>query len=130
MSEAPQIRMAQWTDRDTVLALLLAQLREHAIDTPEAEIAHAVDGMLGHPQRGNILVAMLEGRPVGVAWLSSTWTAEHGGRSMWLEELYVEPTLRGRGIGRQLLREALRVAGGTGAAAVDLEVETSHERAA
>jgi GNAT superfamily N-acetyltransferase len=128
--ESLEIRPAGQGDRDAVLALLTAQLREHDIDTPDAEVAHAIDGMLGHPGRGRILVATLGGRPIGVAWLSSTWTLEHGGRSMWLEELYVEPARRGRGIGRQLLHEGLRVAAGVGAVAVDLEVETSHERAA
>jgi GNAT superfamily N-acetyltransferase len=129
-AESLDIRLAGQGDRDAVLALLVAQLREHDIDTPEAEVAHAVDGMLGHPGRGRILVATVGGPPIGVAWLSSTWTLEHGGRSMWLEELYVEPARRGQGIGTRLLREALRVATGIGAIAVDLEVETSHERAA
>lgn len=129
-TESLQVRLAGQDDRDAVLALLIAQLREHDIDTPEAEVAHAIDGMLGHPGRGRILVATAGGPPIGVAWLSSTWTLEHGGRSMWLEELYVEPARRGHGIGTRLLREALRVATGIGATAVDLEVETSHERAA
>jgi GNAT superfamily N-acetyltransferase len=129
-TESLEIRLAGQGDRDAVLALLVAQLREHDIDTPEPEVAYAVDGMLRHPGRGRILVATVGGPPIGVAWLSSTWTLEHGGRSMWLEELYVEPARRGQGIGRQLLREALRVATGIGATAVDLEVETSHERAA
>ena len=128
--ESLEVRPAGEGDRDAVLALLAAQLREHDIDTPESEVAHAIDGMLRHPSRGRILVATVGGPPIGVAWLSSTWTLEHGGRSMWLEELYVEPARRGNGIGTELLREALRVATGIGAIAVDLEVETSHERAA
>src|SRR6185295_1475792 len=84
-AESLQVRLAGQGDRDAVLALLTAQLREHDIATPQAEVAHAIDGMLRHPGRGRILVATAGGPPIGVAWLSSTWTLEHGGRSMWLE---------------------------------------------
>src|SRR5262249_8508137 len=48
----------------------------------------------------------------------------------WLEELYVEPAARGRGLGSALLRAACDAAAAAGARAVDLEVERSHERAA
>ena len=93
-------------------------------------IGRAVDGVLRHPERGRLLVATLAGRPIGLAALSFIWPLEHGGRSAWLEELYVEPPHRGRGIGRTLLRAACRLAARSGAAAVDLEVDAGHTRAA
>ncbi len=49
-------------------------------------------------------VAEHDGRLVGMAvwfYTFSTWTARHG---IWLEDLFVVPELRGRGIGRMLLR--------------------------
>src|SRR5438034_719646 len=78
--------------------------------TPVRRIGRAVDGVLRHPERGRLLVATLAGRPIGLAALSFIWPLEHGGRSAWLEELYVEPPHRGRGIGRTLLRAACRLA--------------------
>jgi GNAT superfamily N-acetyltransferase len=124
------IRPATMDDRDAVVALLLAQLREHAIDLPEAALARGVRGVLRHPGRGLILVAIAGRRPVGVAALSFVWPLEPGGRSVWLEELYVEPARRGRGIGRRLLRAACAAAAERGAVAVDLEVDAGHARAA
>jgi ribosomal protein S18 acetylase RimI-like enzyme len=124
------IRPATDADLDAVTALLIAQLREHRIDTPAAEIASAVEGIVRHPERGRILVAIEEGTPIGVAALSFVWPIEHGGRSAWLEELYVTPTARGRGIGTDLLRVALHTATDEGAVAVDLEVDVDHQRAA
>src|SRR5262249_8230713 len=70
------------------------------------------------------------GRPIGVAALSLAWPIEHGSRGAWLEELYVEPAARDRGLGSALLRAACDAAAAAGARAVDLEVERSHERAA
>jgi len=124
------VRPARRADAAPLVALLVAQFREHRITTPVRKITRAVDGVLRHPDRGRFLVATIAGRPVGLAALSFTWSLEHGGRSAWLEELYVEPPYRGRGIGRALLRAACRAAARAGAAAVDLEVDAAHTRAA
>ena len=117
-------------DRDAVVALLAAQFREHAIDTPAAALERAVDGLLRAPERGRLLLATLDGTPVGVAALSFVHTLEHADRSAWLEELYVAPAHRGSGIGTALLGAACDVAAAAGAVAVDLEVDATHERAA
>jgi len=80
--------------------------------------------------RGVVLVASERGRDVGVAVLSFTWTVERGGKTAWLDELYVAPDARGRGIGRSLLKRALREARSAACAAVELEVVRGHQRAA
>ena len=105
---AVDVRLATEAELEAVTALLVAQLREHRVQTPEAKIASAVRGLLGHPERGRILIAVGEGRPVGVAALSFAWPLEYADRSAWLEELYVAPAARGHGIGTRLLRAVLR----------------------
>ena len=124
------IRIATPDDAAAVVELLVAQLREHAIAVPGPALARTVRGIIRHPRRGLILVATTGRRTVGVAALSFVWPIEHGGRSVWLEELYVEPARRGRGIGRRLLRAACDAAAARGAVAVDLEVDSGHARAA
>jgi hypothetical protein len=57
------------------------------------------------------------------------FSLEHGGRAAWLDELYVVPAERGRGMGAALLDAACAHATAAGAVAVDLEVEAGHERA-
>jgi GNAT superfamily N-acetyltransferase len=128
--DSVEIRVAQEGDLEAVVALLVVQLREHHVDTPAADIARATRHVLDHPERGRLVVAVDDGRPVGVAALSFVWPIEHGDRSTWLEELYVTPAVRGRGIGTRLLRAALRLAAESGAVAVDLEVDADHERVA
>jgi GNAT superfamily N-acetyltransferase len=117
-------------DRAPLVALLVRQLREHEIDTPEPAIGRAVDRLLVRPDAGRLLLALLGDEPVGVAAVSFVSSIEHGGHSAWLEELYVDPAHRGRGIGTTLLHAACDAAATAGAAAVDLEVEASHARAA
>jgi GNAT superfamily N-acetyltransferase len=133
------IRAARPEDRAAVLELLAAQMAEHAIPLEAHRLARAVDGALadlGAPApRALILVAERAGvaaerasEILGVAYVAFTWTIEHGGRTSWLEELYVRPDHRTGGLGTQLLRAAISAARAHGAAAVDLEVESDHAR--
>lgn len=126
------IALAAASDIPAVVDLLVAQLAEHDIDTPREGIEGAVAGMLADPRRGFILVARLnlDEHPVAVAFVSFTWSLEHGGLTSWLEELYVVPAQRERGLGRALLLEAMARARAAGCAAVDLEVTDEHARAA
>ena len=117
-------------DRDAVVELLAEQLAEHQIDTARAAITHAVDGMLGDERRGFVLLAKEVDAAIGVAWVSFTWTVEHGGKTSWLEELYILPDRRESGLGTRLLHAVLERARASGCAAVDLEVESEHRRAA
>jgi len=129
MPEIAAIRSPSPEDRDSVVALLAAQLAEHHIDTPPAAIIKAVDGIVADARRGFLLIATEDEKLVGVAYVSTVWTLEHGGESCWLEELYVVPDRRDRGIGARLLSAVLETAKSRGCAAVDLEVDSQHERA-
>jgi len=123
------IRSASAENVESVAGLLMKQLDEHRIDAALDAVRLAVDGMLADPSRGFILVALSGKGTVGVAYVSFTWTLEHGGKSAWLEELYVVPDQRDRGIGRAMLQGVLQRARENGCAAVDLEVDTQHARA-
>ena len=122
------IRPATPSDRDTAVALLLAQMREHDIPTPAARLAAAFDHVVADAARGAILLAREDERAVGVAALTYAFPIEVGQRTAWLEELYVEPACRDRGVGTALLEAALAVAAAAGAVAVDLEIIAGHER--
>ena len=131
MTDRPTlVRPATLADRDAVLALLRVQFDEHAIALGDAPLGRALERAIVDPAVCTVLVATRDDRIVGVAVLSSTWTLEHGGAAAWLDELYVEPAERGRGIGRQLLAAASTAIADWGAASIDLEVDAAHERAA
>lgn len=110
------------------MSLLGVQFQEHGIDLPPEALRAAVLGLLADPSRGAVLVAY-DPDPIGVAVLAYTWTLEHGGRVAWLDELFVAAHHRDRGVGRAMLRRALQIAAAAGCRAVDLEVDTEHERA-
>ena len=120
---------ATTADAEIVTSLLIEQLREQAIDTPVDAVRRAVAGVFADDSRGFILVARDGSTAVGVAYVSFVWTLEHGGMSAWLEELYVVPEKRNRGIGQALLTAVLEKAAALGCRAVDLEVDRAHSQA-
>jgi GNAT superfamily N-acetyltransferase len=128
MHSQPDIQRASSEHFGDILRLLSIQLQEHHVDMSEAKLKVAVRDVIENPDRGLILVALLDRRCAGVAYVSFIWTLEHGGCSAWLEELYVDPDLRNAGIGTALLRAVLAECEHFGCAAVDLEIDAEHEK--
>ena len=110
------------------LPLLDGQYREHRIDMGGPVLARAMRELLRG--RGVALVARARGRDVGLAVLSFCWTVERGGKTAWLDELYVVPEARGGGVGRRLLKRAIAEARKARCLSLELEVVKGHERAA
>jgi GNAT superfamily N-acetyltransferase len=124
-----QIERATPADIDAVHRLLAGQFDEHDIDTSPEVLRHAIAEILRNERLGLFLVARDGDEVIGLAALSFAWTLEHGGKSVWLDELYVVPERRGQGIGRALLARVIGEARALGCKAIDLEVEEAHHRA-
>jgi GNAT superfamily N-acetyltransferase len=124
-----QIERAIPADIDSIHHLLAEQFDEHDIDTSPEVLRQAIAAVLQNEGLGLFLVARDGGEIVGLAALSFAWTLEHGGKSVWLDELYVVPERRGQGIGRALLARVIGEARALGCQAIDLEVEEAHRRA-
>src|SRR5947209_6778049 len=80
-------------------------------------------------RHGFLMLAQDNDRVVGVAYVAIIVSAEHCGPVAWLEELYVKPDHRHRGIGRALVTSVLERAQNTGIVAVELEIDAGHNRA-
>jgi GNAT superfamily N-acetyltransferase len=124
-----EIRTAHPTDLGPILQLLRTQLEEHDIVLTGQALQRAAQGLIEDHSLGRILTARLGGELVGVAVISFLWTLEHGGPAAWLDEVYVQPSRRGEGIGRRLVEAAMQVARDNGCIALDLEVDAGHEAA-
>jgi len=101
---------------------IYSMLRESAIDQNGLEHLCVDEGRLrqdgfGASPRFWVLIAEEAGKPIGLAlyfFIYSTWSSRIG---LYLEDLYVAPEFRRRGIGRALMRQLARVAlenGGNG----------------
>jgi GNAT superfamily N-acetyltransferase len=85
--------------------------------------------LLDHPDYGRVWTIVREGRPVCYAVVALGFSLEFGGRSAFLDELYVEPASRGTGIGAAALRLLQDACRPLGARSLALEVAFDNPRA-
>ena len=124
-----KIEIATTKDLNILHELIQKQFLEHEIDYEDDQLISAIDQMLTNDSLGFFLIAKEKNQSLGFAVISFAWTLEHGGKSAWLDELYVLPEHRNAGIGSAIVDRLFIEAKEKGCLAVDLEVESDHRRA-
>lgn len=127
-----QLRIDAATEEDVPLVLsFVRELAEyerssHEVVATEENLGEVLFG----PERvAEAVVARVDGEPAGMALFFhnfSTWT---GLRGLYLEDLYVRPEMRGRGVGRALLAHLARLARERGCARFEWAVLNWNEPA-
>ncbi|MFK7764929.1 MAG: GNAT family N-acetyltransferase [Roseobacter sp.] len=67
--------------------------------------------------------------PIGYLVISFGWSLEFGGLDGFIDEIYVRPGVRGRGIASETLQALPRALAGAGLKALHLEVQHDNEKA-
>jgi ribosomal protein S18 acetylase RimI-like enzyme len=117
------------------LPLLSAYMRALRLEDPfpgpvEESVADAaVAGLLDDPALGRAWVIYDGDDPAGYVVLTFTYSIEFGGRAAFIDELYIAPDRRGRGIGRQTLAFLTELAVSMRVRVLLLEVTPTNEAA-
>ena len=111
------LRPAEPADAATIVDLIrelaaYEKLEDQAKATPEEIRRH----LFGEKPAAEVILAEVGGRPVGFALFFPTFSTFRGQPGLYLEDIFVRPDHRGRGIGKALLARiaALAVARGCG----------------
>lgn len=120
-----RIRRATAADLPTLSPAYAAFFAEDAIETPQAELDANLARMLAYPQAA-IFVAEADDGLVGFSSATLSVGAEFGLGSE-IEDLYVAPRWRGRGLARRLLEAAIGWAQDQGAQELMLVVTPEAE---
>ena len=105
------IRPCRPDDAETLVNLVRAlavyeKLEPFARAAPEAFRAH----LFGPRPAAEAILAEVDGEPVGFALFFATFSTFRGQPGLYLEDLFVQPEHRGRGIGKALLATVARLA--------------------
>jgi GNAT superfamily N-acetyltransferase len=97
------------------VALILTLIRELAayerlLDRVVATEADLAATLFGTPPRAEVVVAEHEAAPVGFALFFHNYSTVLGRPGIYLEDLFVRPEARGRGVGRALLAHLAGIA--------------------
>ncbi|HEY9038640.1 MAG TPA: GNAT family N-acetyltransferase [Roseovarius sp.] len=123
------LTLAKPGDIDTILPLIAAFHAETGIAQDDATRRAAVAPLLDGSPHGAIYIAGPARAPIGYAVISFGWSLEFGGLDGILDEIYIRPGVRGRGIGSDMLSALPRALAGAGLRMLHLEAARNDARA-
>ena len=124
-----RLEQARPADIERLLPLVAAYHAFEAIRSRPEDDAAAVRTLLADPRLGEIWTVELAGSLVGYVAVCLGFSLEFGGRDAFVDELYLEPRARGRGIGRHVLETIAEAMQRAGIRALHLEVDRGNLRA-
>lgn len=123
------LTLARPDDLDRLLPLVTAFHDEVGITQTDATRRAALLPMLEGSPHG---VAYLIGpgrAPIGYIVISFGWSVEFGGLDGYVDEFYIRPGVRGRGIGTEVMISLPKALAGAGLKALHLEVRRDNQKA-
>jgi GNAT superfamily N-acetyltransferase len=110
-AEAIRIRPATVADVASILAFI-RELAEYERLTHEAvaDEAGLAAQLFGPTPRAEVLIAEVGGQPAGFALFFHNFSTFLGKPGLYLEDLFVRPAFRGRGLGKRLMLRLAQIA--------------------
>jgi ribosomal protein S18 acetylase RimI-like enzyme len=121
-------RPATPSDLETVLGLHRAFFEEDGYPFQEAESRANLARLVADPGLGRLIVMDDGGVVVGYLVLGFGFSLEFRGRDAFVDEVFVAPSHRSRGLGTRAIAAAEEACREAGVRALHLEVERSKER--
>ena len=108
----------------TLILDFIRQLAEYErlIDQVTASEASLAETLFGPQPAAEVILAETQGHPAGFAIYFYSYSTFLGRRNLYLEDLFVAPAWRGRGLGQLLLATVARVAVDRGCARMEWSV--------
>ena len=118
------IERPEGRDVERLATFFYEDMKNLGVDTSLASQKEVAQGVVERtdPQcQCWVIRATSEGEARGVVVANGNWSIKFGGRSLWIESLYVDPQARRRGYGRRLVEFVLDWAEEHGIKGIDLE---------
>lgn len=116
-------------DLPQMLPLVAAYHEFEGVNSTAESRAASVRTLVENPGLGEIWLIKAYSRLVGYIAFCFSYSIEFGGRDAFIDEFFIVPETRGKGIGSHALKQATAIMKAKGIVAIHLEVD-SHNRPA
>lgn len=123
------LRLARPDDLDRLMALVSAFHSESGIAQDDENRRNALAPLLDGIPHGCIYLIGPGRAPLGYIVLTFGWSVEFGGMDAFVDEIYIRPAVRGRGIATEVLHDLPKALADAGLIALHLEVDRTNETA-
>ena len=123
------LRLARPDDLDRLMALVAAFHSESGIAQDDEKRRNALAPLLDGIPHGCIYLIGPGRAPLGYVILTFGWSVEFGGMDAFVDEIYIRPAVRGRGIATEVLHDLPKALAEAGLPALHLEVDRTNETA-
>ena len=124
-----ELQPASAADLERILPLVRAYHEFEGIDSSTEQRESALGQLLGDARLGGIWLILESGQLAGYIALCRGFSIEFDGFDAFVDEFYLDPGYRGRGIGKAVLAAICDEARRAGIRALHLEVARDNDRA-
>ena len=103
-----QLHLAGPDDLDRLLTMSAAFHEEEGIALSETHRRTAFEPLLKGAPQGAVYLIGPQRAPVGYLVLGFSWSIVQGGMTAWIDEIFLRPAVRGRGLGRDAISAMAR----------------------
>ncbi|MGH1413115.1 MAG: GNAT family N-acetyltransferase [Pelagimonas sp.] len=121
------LQLATENDAAKLLPLVAAFHNEMGFATTQEQQTAAIAPLLDGSPHGAIWLVGPRNSPVGYITITFGWSLEFGGMDAFVDELYIRPAVRKRGMGSEALSAIAKALGDGGVRALHLEVDRDDE---
>lgn len=120
-------RLATAPDEATVLRMMADFYAIDGYPFDPKKAAHNFHALMAHQHLGRLWLIAEAEQVIGYVFLAFGFSFEYGGRNAFIDELYVQPSHRNRGLGKTVLAFVEQQAIELGVQTLHLEVERHNE---
>ena len=103
LADGIEIRQARTDEIEEMLPMIRAYCEFYETEPNEQGIRTMFETLITDPGQGVVFIARADGKAVGFATLDWKWSSLKGARIGYLEDLFVDPGTRGKGIADALI---------------------------
>ena len=123
------LTLAKPDDLDRLARLIADFHTEEGITQEDTARRTAIVPLLEGSPHGVIYLIGPGRAPIGYVTIGFGWSVEFGGLEGFVDEIYIRPGVRGRGIGSEVLATLPKALAANGLKALHLEVDRENEKA-